>query len=214
MQKISKLFGQGEFADEEKTRSINVDDINQVTGYNPMRVGNVDKNPYKKGSIEQYENEVTYSWSGNNIAYNSNTKSDTSTKTQFQYPDKDGNVILLGKNDVKQFTSTYYEYYPNSLTNDESDETVGKVTKGSKAYKALFSIDAHCWLGSQYVQTKEGDVIFGLFKIYKGRVFGCSLCRSNLSSYLAAGAEVRPAVALKPNVTLTGNSTLGWTLNE
>ena len=50
----------------EKGRSITVDDINKITGYNPKNVGVNDPNqtgigtPYGNGEIDQYKNKVTY----------------------------------------------------------------------------------------------------------------------------------------------------------
>ena len=68
--KIAGLYGHGTHA--TGARSVNVDDINKITGYNPNAEGI--KNPtaeqiasgnkYGKNELYEYGNEVTYSWVG------------------------------------------------------------------------------------------------------------------------------------------------------
>ena len=56
-------------------RSINVDDINKITGYNPNNVGVYDINQtgsgtkYSEGELWEYGNEVTYYWDGTDKPY-------------------------------------------------------------------------------------------------------------------------------------------------
>ncbi len=173
LDKISKLYGQGKYADESKTRSINVDDINNVTGYDPTKEGNVEKTPYGKGNVWQYENEVTYSWETyqSEVSYSSSVTNGSDSYSEFQYLDAQGNPVNLGENDSQKFTSTYYFYYPQSLTADNSDG-VGTVKEGTNAYKALFQnssgTNVAYWLGSQCVDATVGYVNFGL-RIVEGR---------------------------------------------
>ena len=68
--KIAGLYGHGTHA--TGARSVNVDDINKITGYNPNAEGI--KNPtaeqiasgnkYGKNQLYEYGNKVTYSWVG------------------------------------------------------------------------------------------------------------------------------------------------------
>ena len=70
--KIAGLYGHGTHA--LGARSVNVDDINKITGYNPNAEGI--KNPtaeqitsgnkYGKDQLNEYGNKVTYSWVGTN----------------------------------------------------------------------------------------------------------------------------------------------------
>ena len=68
--KIAGLYGHGTHA--TGARSVNVDDINKITGYNPMaeKVKNptaeqiASGNKYGKNKLYEYGNEVTYSWVG------------------------------------------------------------------------------------------------------------------------------------------------------
>ena len=70
--KIAGLYGHGTHA--TGARSVDVDDINKITGYNPNaeRIKNptaeqiASGNKYGKNELYEYGNEVTYSWVGTN----------------------------------------------------------------------------------------------------------------------------------------------------
>ncbi len=141
LDKISKLFGEGKFADFEKTRSITVDDINRITGYNPECTGT--GKPCFDGDLFQYGNEVTYSWDGDKVKYTSNIKSGTSNYTFFQYLNKNMEFIDLGKSESKTFKATIYRYLPYTLSNpfdDDDAPKIGKVQEGTKAYNLISGI--------------------------------------------------------------------------
>ncbi len=217
LDKISKLYGQGKYADKEKTRSINVDDINKVTGYDPMKEGNQDGQPYHKDQINQYGSEVEYSWDSSGtkkVKYTNKTvtsKSGTSNYTTFKYPNDDGTETTLGDSETKTFKSTYYYYYPQSLSTSSSG-SVGSVQTGSKEYQALFNGECY-WIGSQFVHTREGDVSFGLRNVYSnGSVYGYSLFGSSSGDISSSNYYVRPAVCLESGITLEGDSNKGWTI--
>ncbi len=198
LNKISKLYGQGKYADTAKTRSIKVEDINKVTGYNPI------EDPYNSGEIDEYGSEVEYSWDntdGKKVKYDNKTvpnKTDISDYEIFQYPKDDGTTENLKDDETKSFTSTNY-YYSGSSISDE-------------LYKKLYyGILGPFWLGSQADQTEEGLVDFALRIIdSKGNVSGSSLFDS--TGYAASvGRGVRPAVYLQSNIKLTeAESSDGW----
>ena len=165
-----------------EVRSIKVEDINRVTGYNPEKTG--DGNAYGAKNIYQYGNEVTYSvvkdGSGTvtGVKYESKNvadKSDTSTDyTQFWAPNTKENIT--GPYTVR---SNYYYYYPYSLTTSSS--TTGEckgITKDSPAYILLFRDPANTknvsyWLASSSVRAYEGLADFGLRCVYNGCVNYC-----------------------------------------
>lgn len=70
--KIAGLYGHGTHA--TGARSVNVDDINKITGYNPNAEGIknptaeqiASENKYGKDQLYEYGNKVTYSWVGTN----------------------------------------------------------------------------------------------------------------------------------------------------
>ena len=186
-------------------RSMKVEDINRVTGYNPAATG--DGKPCYSGKLWQYGNEVTYSvvkdgssgtvtgvkYESKNVA----NKSGTSTSyTKFRLPNTSANI-------TSPYTVriTSYSYYPYSLTT--SDETTGEckgITKDSPAYILLFrdaanTINVNYWLVSSLEDASEGDVYFGLRNVSEGRVNYCSLWNS-LDGGHSGTFKVRPVVSL------------------
>ena len=61
LDKVCSLYGQGSMA--QGSRSIKMEDVNRVTGYNPE---NIDGNgtPYNDGQINEYGNKITFYWDG------------------------------------------------------------------------------------------------------------------------------------------------------
>ena len=171
---ISKLdgvcapYGNGQYADSSKTRSINVDDINRVTGYNPRNTGVYDPTqsgtgtPYEDGGIYEYENEVTYTlaYDDENDYYVINsTGTNGATETDngdglgfFKMPD--GTELTSDMTEGITVTSTFYFYYPNTLT-DDSRVTSGTTAPGlatdSEAYYMLFKSPTSTTTNIQYI---------------------------------------------------------------
>ena len=72
LDKISSKYAQGTYSAEG--RSITVEDINRITGYDPtktgVRKGQVGSgDPYAKGELNEYGNKVTYYWDGTSRPY-------------------------------------------------------------------------------------------------------------------------------------------------
>ena len=139
-------------------RSITVEDIDRVTGFDPTNLGN--GMIYGAGNFSEYGNKVTYTASGSS-ATNGQTYTGSIT---YEHPD--GRKI--GTDNVTSITveSTHYYYYPNTLTEYNSGTTVGIATD-SQAYKLLFrKVDdsANCsyWLASSYVDAYAAFSYFGM----------------------------------------------------
>ena len=124
LDKICNLYGQGHMA--TSARSIKVEDINKVTGYNPEDVdGN--GNPYKVGQIEEYGNKVTYYWQGTEYPYyeTSNELNGTYNYAHYNFFWWDGekwntqaksNTATDGKKEkITELTNTYYTYTKASI---------------------------------------------------------------------------------------------------
>ena len=141
-------------------RSINVDDINRITGYDPNNPG--DGKKYNLGEWGEYGSKVTYTASGSTAT---NGKTYTGSIT-YEHPD--GRII--GTNDVTSITvtSTAYMYYPYSLTTSSATTGTCKgIGTTSKAYKLLFrnaEDSAYCsyLLASSYVIASSVHSGFGL----------------------------------------------------
>lgn len=144
-------------------RSIKVEDINRVTGYDPTNQG--DGTVFGAGQFYEYGNKVTYTASGSSAT---NGKTYTGS---ISYEHPDGRKI--GTDNVTSITveSTAYYYYPYSLTTSSS--TTGEckgIATDSPAYEMLFgkasdtsdgSGNAY-WLASSYVYAYSSYSYFGL----------------------------------------------------
>lgn len=142
-------------------RSITVEDINRVTGYNPTNQG--DGTIYGAGEFWEYGSKVTYTASGSSTT-NGNTYTGSIT-----YEHIDGKKI--GVNNVTSITvrCNSYDYYPNTLTQSSSG-TVKGIPTTSSAYKMLFrnaQDNANCsyWLASLCVTTYSNASRFGFHYI-------------------------------------------------
>ena len=143
-------------------RSITVEDINRVTGYDPTKQNNNTK--YSAGNWNEYGNKVTYTTSGSSAT---NGKTYTNAINKFEH--LDGRKI--GSNGVTSITvrCNSYDYYPNTLTQSSSG-TVKGIPTTSSVYKMLFrnaQDNANCsyWLASLCVTTYSDSSRFGFHYI-------------------------------------------------
>ena len=150
-------------------RSIKVEDINRVTGYDPNNP--VSGKKYGATGWNEYGNKVTYT-ANKTTSSNGLTYIDGLREGKYEHPD--GRVI--GSNGVTSITetSTAYFYYPNTLTSSNSGTTQGIETTGT-AYKLLFRNDKdteNCqyWLASSCVSTGNNYSSFGIRMIFSGNV--------------------------------------------
>ena len=201
---ICKIFGQGQGA--SGARSITVEDINQITGYDPAKTGNGEA--YGDGNLYEYGNEVTYTKNASNIGYkdtlNNNDSTAGSASTMFRYYDRENNLWkTLETGESAKLTSTYYYYYPRTLTTSSSG---GTNEISDEEYEILFKTGQSYWLASSYVRTYSGSsVYFGLNRVYTTRVYYSNLCYSTGSVY-SVGYGVRPIVSLKSTVSISGGA--------
>ena len=158
-------------------RSITVEDINRVTGYDPTNQG--DGKVFGAGEFYEYGNKATYTASESSATNGQNYTGSIS----YEHPD--GRKI--GTDNVTSITveSTAYYYYPYSLTTSSS--TTGEckgIATDSSAYKLLFrnaddSANCSYWLASSYVDARSSTSNFGLRYVASvGRVNAYGLWRS------------------------------------
>ena len=148
----------------KNARSIKVEDINRVTGYDPTNQG--DGKVFGAGEFYEYGNKVTYTASGSSATNGQNYTGSIS----YEHPD--GRKI--GTDNVTSITveSTCYYYYPYSLTTSSS--TTGEckgIATDSSAYKLLFrnaddSANCSYWLASSFVRARGNYSVFGLRGVY------------------------------------------------
>ncbi len=197
---ICAIYGTGTGA--SGARSINVDDINSITGYDPSNTG--DGSVYGAGTIYEYGNRVTYTHNGNNITYNEATT--TSSYSVFRY--FSGNTWKsLASGESATLTSTQYQYYPTTLTENSSGEVKG-IEENSTEYEMLFaetsSGQRYC-LTSPYTRAYSGYAYFGLIGVLNGKV----QCGALFYSYGLTNLQyygVRPVVSLESDINISGGS--------
>jgi Na+-transporting methylmalonyl-CoA/oxaloacetate decarboxylase gamma subunit len=182
----------------ELARSMNVEDINRVTGYDPEGA------KYNEGTNNVWYNKVTYTLNLDGKIHYQGTKypttDTTSSYTSFTYWNDTSWIPLeseKGKNSVT-LTHNYYYYYPQTLSTTSSSET--KVNGSTLAYTLLFAgtDKNYYWLSGQYVYTNDGYCGFGMRIVGNGIVNGYGLYNSN-------GVELRYKIGLRPVVTLKSN---------
>ena len=227
LDKVCSVFGKGYGA--TGARSVDVDDVNKITGYNPKNTGKYD--PEQTGSetkfcaklIYEYGNEATYNWTetedqisylGKNNAKGSVLESDYGTYGFNWYDEETKTWKNSMRSDDSTFpaeivtlTSTRYYYYPNTLTESSSETEVGIKTT-SPEYLTLFCNKAGAkisyWLASPYVHTGSGYAHFGL-QIVDSNGFVYS---SNL--YISHGYPYNPSYGVRPVVSLRSDIKLQY----
>jgi len=223
LDKVCGVFGSGYGA--TGARSIDVDDINRVTGYNPENTGKYDPEQtgtgikYGKNSVDEYGNKLKYTWNpvrsgidyigGNNVkgrltnshsSYGFNWYNATKNKWE-------NNSKYTGE--ITTLTSNYYYYYPNSLgTSNAAGEG---FDTGSDEYKTLFCDSTGkgkaYWLASSYVSAQTGYVCFCIRMVRNdGFVRGEAVYYSYGYAY-SKGCPVRPVVSLKSDIKLQYDGT-------
>ena len=207
---LSAKFADG--TKTEKGRSIKVEDINKITGYDPneSRLDSNDltkRGPYGKGTIYQYGNNVTYTIKSDGKVWYKGDQAVTTEK-----PSRYNKFLKLGESsniaEPFKMKSTYYYYYPDTLGSFPgsavaSGQTMEGISTSSPAYDMLFKPQSNIpyWLASPCVAAHEGYVRWSLFIVYPpGYVTSYSLWYSLIGSY-GGTAGVRPAVYLKSNIT-------------
>lgn len=194
---ISNIYGKGMYA--QNAKSITVEDINKITGYNS------DITIWDKGQIDEYGNKVTYSKNTDKIYYQGTKfpKDLTeSTRTAFTY--YTGNEWkTLANGESTTIESTYYYYYPDTLTISSNGEKLGISTSGL-SYNMLFkdtSINIY-WLASTFNRAFDGYGHNGLRFVSEGYVRGQNL-KYTTGGTTTATYGVRPVVTLQSNIKLT-----------
>lgn len=198
---ISFIYGQGKGA--KSARSITVQEINDITGYNPNKTGNGEVRA--KGKMWEYGNVVTYFWQNGKIkCTGTNGLTKTSSYTVFKYYDEPNKEFVdLGNSETIDLKSCSYNYYPDTLTESTSGELKG-IAKSSDEYKMLFN--EKYWLASSFIGTGDGNVGFGIFQLDKSRVYDTNLYEAaNTVNSMTYG--VKPVILLSNDIEIIKNET-------
>lgn len=225
LNRISAIYGKGEGA--TGARSIKVEDINKITGYNPNNVGVYD--PEQAGSgekcysgeIYEHGNKVTYTRdSETTITYSGeNGKKGTESYNQFEYyTGSEWKSLKVGENVT--LTSTAYHYYPDTLTNNSSGSPVVGIEKTSQVYKMLFTNTStgsysenankvdniYYWLASKSNTMHTGYSYVSMLVVYVGYIDTGNIYYSN-GNLGNSAYSIRPVVSLKSDILLKNSNT-------
>ena len=203
----------------ESIRSIKVEDINKITGFNPLCIGI--KNPTDeqistgtkccKGQINEYGNKVKYTLTSlGKVSYddrevgNSHFGIDAHGWPFLVPPDFEA----LGDDELL-VECTSYAYYAEKLSLTRTDVNVG-IRYNSPAYRMIFQDSTgraeKYWTNSTCVETEEGYVVFEMFYVNdkNGEVWDWPICWSRAGSPVSSSVMgARPVVTLRSNVKLT-----------
>lgn len=188
----------------DSVRSINLDDINRVTGYEPTGTN--------MGLSYEYGNELTYFWDGTSNPYysasNGLTGNLTLAHTQFKYPTENGwnpsskstTATSSNKLEIVTLKSTYSGYYASNY-----------IGTDSLAFEMLFKDtgvqpgdEGSYWLADKYIYCDPGVVKYGVTHIRDGGVKDYFLVRSTgQTKQFSMG--LRPVIAFKSEVEVDEN---------
>ena len=225
LDKICEIFGNGYGA--TGARSIRIEDINKITGYNPNNIGVYDPDNTRNGTKYNYDSsdygeygaKVKYSWTDtiNKVKSEVNSTSDITLIDQYQkygfnwYDDQE-NIWQYKKQDISnpeqivELKNSYYYYFPDSLTAESDNITEVKgLDKSSKEYETIFN--GTYWVASNSINTKKGMTDFCMRYVGNGSKGGyiSSICLYNSYGYGTLSSEgiyIRPVVSLNSDVQL------------
>ena len=232
LNRICSLYGKGKYAVD--ARSITIEDINKITGYDPEHTG-VNRNKstengeiYKKNTLSQYGNRVTYFWKGDYYPkYTFNTSNDNLSSTHnngFYFWDAaNWKKIDYSTNPDKICTliSTSYSYYPETLTDtNDSTKSIG-IANSSAERNLLFndlsfgnSTREYYWLASRSIHCNTDYVRFGMQCVGNGQAGGYIQLASSHGGDVGFSAGLRPIVYLKSDIKLKKDNNGIWQFLE
>lgn len=208
---ISAMYGQGKGAIGAK--SITVEDINKITGYDPENTGN--GKPHASKRLDEYGNKVTYYWDGtdkpyyegkNGIRGNLTISHNTFNwcdETTCQSSEKSTTATTDNKEKITELISNLYSYNPITLTESNNGEVKG-IEQTSNEWEILFMNEERekaYWIASNYVRCFSEYTYFGMRVVFAGRVTGVKI----FNSYDISNGDnfgIRPVVTLKSDIQI------------
>lgn len=225
---ICAIYGKATGA--TSARSIKIEDINKITGYNPNNVGLKDLNQtgtgmkYGAGELDEYDGKVTSTLTSEGIKYSGIIgKEGTASLTTFEYYDEESKTWKLLTNDQSvTITSSYYSYYPATLSaKQRTSEAIVGISTDSNEYRMLFGdnidLDSY-WLSSKCITNFPGYASYGLRIVRLGMIDDLTLYRTDAFTKGISGNEVqetgKEASGVRPVVTLSVNTLLQVSLEQ
>ena len=189
---VAAKYGDGDLADS--TRTIDYDDINRITGYDPKTDGSA------VGEVWEYGNKVTYTLKDDGEVWYKGTKQPTewtvSTITSFQYWDgTDWTPLEPGESTPNPVECTYTYCDVSSI--DSGAKTLLFTNTGFYP-----GAESSYWLGSTYIWCGACQAYWGLLCVYSSDIGYYDLFGSSEGSF-SGGLGLRPVVSLRSSVKVT-----------
>ena len=221
---ICEIYGKGKNA--VKARCIRLEDINKITGYNPMNTGN--GQIYRQGEKDEYNGTIKVT----RQAYASwkvewGNGSDSTTISMFEYYNKENNkwISYSGENVFQigtsiTLTNTLYKYYPTTLTDSPTGDIKG-IKQSSKEYELLFN-NRKFYVGDNYcVSGIAQTTVWGVFVCDGGAINRCKdpgYLKGSTGNSPSETYNLLPIVFLEPNINLknigTKNGCAEWGITD
>ena len=161
---ISKLYGQGNLA--ISSRSIKVEDINKLTGYNPEDIDGYGTK-YQEGTLQEYGKKIICFWEEDdvNYPYYSYKNGDENTKIKFTANHHYDGLYYYDYN-VNDWINVMYSNLRNkvSLENTEYNYNGSSFNLSSKIKNIIF-LNNQYWLASKCLNVKENYVYYYIVNI-------------------------------------------------
>lgn len=189
LNKECEIYGKGAYA--LGARSITIEDIDKITGY--------DKTIYNKGMMGEYGNTVTYLYNGTNKpAYTTTNK-------------RSGNVTVAHSKGFQWYdeNGVYHKISVTDLKNEENNgKEIAKIKSTSYTYEIDQETDAYnmlvgenkYWLASSFSYTEVTGNFFGMKQVSGVRIHNFQLVYSK-GDFKSGSAGVRAVVRLSPEYT-------------
>ena len=209
MENVCEIYGYGTGA--SYARAMTIEDTNKITGYDPMNTG--DGTVYGEGTIAEYQNELicTREDYGYTRIQGKNGSSKIFGYTSFVYYDENSKTSKsLAVGESITLISTYYRYYPTTLTEISTGEIKG-ISTNSREYSILFPYGKSYWLASTclYGGGEEGLSDSGGtgFRMVNNRVVSAGYMFYAGNAKMQSSCNIMPIVYLDKNIKLeeTGN---------
>ena len=222
LNKICSIYGNGKGA--VSARSINVDDVNKVTGYNPNNTGVKDpKNigngtKFRENQLDEYNSSIKYTLTTEGVKFEpmNGAKDGVRKILKFTYYDETSTRWKsLSTNENVTLINKQYYYYPTTLTETNDLIATNGIASNSTEYKMLFtnSSTGHdainsgetenyiYWLGTRYINNGGGCNYFDIHAIANGGVIG-------FSTYISDEVNGEPYCGIRPVVTISSKINL------
>ena len=221
LDKISALYGQGEYA--ESARSVKQEDVADLIGLTPEvynELCDMMEESQPGSSLMKYGNEISIFWDGDETPRYESTLSGNG---ELQYNHDDGFYWYDFETETMQkidYTTTPSDEPIITMTNEMTAYVLasGLLEIPEKTSEMVFQNStggsAYYWLGSRCSYVDPSNAYFGVCFVCEGRVGGYVLVGSSYGVIDSDdGVGVRPLVSLQSNIQLTSAGANTWNIS-